>query len=116
MNREELKAVRLFFDFDIESEAARFIAADNEHKKGVKRQSWQRWEKGAYRIPEGIVKNIEDILARRSKFLNYILEQGIKEIRIPYDIQEKDPLEFKIQRSVIYELYIKGVIRISDKQ
>lgn len=112
MNSEELTAVRSFLNLDIDAEAARLLAADKEHPNGVNRRSWQRWEKGEFNIPEGIELNIEKIKKRRADILAYHLDRGTKEIKIPYELQETDPIEFKIQVSVIYELYIKGRIKI----
>ncbi|WP_294609722.1 DUF1870 family protein [uncultured Gilliamella sp.] len=112
MNNEELIAIRNFLNLDIDAEAARLLAADEEHPNGVNRRSWQRWEKGEFNIPEGIEQNVENVKKRRAEILAYHLDRGTKEIKIPYELQETDPIEFKIQVSVIYELYIKGRIKI----
>ena len=112
MNNEELIAIRTFLNLDIDAEAARLLAADEEHPNGVNRRSWQRWEKGEFNIPDGLELNIEKIKKRRADILAYHLARGTKEIKIPYELQETDPLEFKIQVSVIYELYTKNIITI----
>lgn len=112
MNNEELIAIRTFLNLDIDAEAARLLAADEEHPNGVNRRSWQRWEKGEFNIPDGLELNIEKIKKRRADILAYHLALGTKEIKIPYELQETDPLEFKIQVSVIYELYTKNIITI----
>lgn len=112
MNKEELIAIREFLNLDIDAEASRLLAADAEHPGGVSRRSWQRWERGDHNVPDGIEKNIEKIKKRRAEVLAYHLDRGTTEIKIPYELHDRDPIEFRIQVSVIYELYIKGRIRI----
>ena len=111
MNHEELKAVRNFLNLDVEA-SAKILAADDDHPEGVTRRSWQRWEHGEFNIPEGVANKIKAFLERRAKILNYHLDRGTTEMVIPYDIAETDPLEFKLQMSVIQELYAKGRIKI----
>ena len=112
MNNEELTAVRKFLNLDVDAEAAKLLTADEEHPNGVNRRSWQRWERGDFNIPEGIELKIENLKKRRAEILAYHLDRGTKEMNIPYELRETDPIEFKIQVSVIYELYIKGRIKI----
>lgn len=111
MNHEELKAVRSFLNLDVEA-SAKLLAVDEDHPDGVTRRSWQRWEHGEFNIPEGIKSKVKEVLDRRSKLLNYHLDRGTTEMTIPYELAEVNPLEFKIQLSVIYELYAKGRIKI----
>lgn len=99
MTNTELKALRRLFFLDV-SEAAEFIGDCHV-------RTWQRWEQGARRIPDDVIKMMNLLKEDRQEIL-FRLQNNIT------DKNANNVLHTRLIESVQAELLAKGFIDSID--
>ena len=74
MNRFELQALRRILFFN-RMEAAKLLAANENHPYGVTDRSWRMWEDGSRTIPADVIERVHYLIGWRGNAIQAALSQ-----------------------------------------